>query len=203
MTPLARRSRRQDGFNLLELLLVLAISGLTATLSVPALLSWASGVRLRLAAAEVQSTFALSRSYAIRHDERVAVKFRTGDDGQVTWAIYRDGDEDGVRSDDVVTGVDPEVQAPRPLQHFGVSVRFGFPTGARPCEPGNPRQRLTGLDDPIRFNRSDLASFDPMGTATPGTVYLTDGHRLAAVRVNNRAGRISSLDWDPTTGAWR
>ena len=60
------------------------------------------------------------------------------------------------------------------------------------------------LDDPIRFNRSDLASFNPRGTATPGTIYLTDGLRhLAAVRVNNRSGKISVLYYDPEEEVWR
>ena len=37
--------------------------------------------------------------------------------------------------------------------------------------PGRFRRRT----DPLRFNSSDLASFGPLGTSTPGSLYLTDG----------------------------
>ncbi len=59
------------------------------------------------------------------------------------------------------------------------------------------------LDDPVRFNRSDLASFNPIGTATPGSIYLTDGRqRLAVVRVNNISGKVSVLVYDQEKDAW-
>ena len=59
------------------------------------------------------------------------------------------------------------------------------------------------LDDPIRFNQSDLASFDPLGTATPGSLYLTDGQsRLTAVRVTSRTGRVRVLRYDSRARAW-
>ena len=133
----------------------------------------------------------LTRSYAIRHSANVAVKFRTGQDGTVTFTLYRDGDGDGVLNRDIDTGVDPQVQPPRRLAHLGRGFGFGFPPGPPPMDPGSPRQSLDRLDDPIRFNQSDLASFGPLGTATPGSVYLTDGQRrLAAVRVTSRTGRV-------------
>ena len=60
------------------------------------------------------------------------------------------------------------------------------------------------LDDPIRFNQSDLASFDPLGTATPGSLYLTDRRSLlAAVRVTSRTGRIRVLRYDSRARTWR
>ena len=70
---------------------------------------------------------------------------------------------------------------------------------------GSPARRahLEGLGDPIRFNRSDLASFGPLGTGTPGSLYLTDGRRLVVVRVLNRTGRVRTLAWDRNTDTWR
>jgi hypothetical protein len=58
--------------------------------------------------------------------------------------------------------------------------------------------------DPIRFNQSDLASFSPLGTSTPGSLYLSDGlRRLAVVRVANNAGRMRAYTWDPERRVWR
>ena len=63
-----------------------------------------------------------------------------------------------------------------------VGINPGMP--AIPPESG----RLTG--DPIRFGSSDMLSFSPLGTATPGTFYLAGDGAQAAVRVSaeHRAG---------------
>ena len=120
------------------------------------------------------------------------------------WALYRDGDGDGVRSDDITAGTDPRVTPLRRLAHLGAGVRLGFPPDVVPRDPGDPRRRLDRLDDPIRFNRSDIASFDPLGTATPGTLYLTDGRReLLAVRVTSRTGRVRVLRYDAGAERWQ
>ena len=60
------------------------------------------------------------------------------------------------------------------------------------------------LDDPIRFNRSDIASFGPLGGSTPGSLYVTDSIRhLAAVRVFGRTGKVKVLRWDAVEDRWR
>ena len=52
-------------------------------------------------------------------------------------------------------------------------------TGIRVPDPGSPGHYLDRIDDPIRFNSSDICSFSPMGESTPGSVYLWDGARPA------------------------
>lgn len=193
----------QRGFQLLELLVVLTLGAVLAALIVPALQTWSRGTMVRLAAAEIAAALQTSRLFAIRHRVKVAVKFRTAEDGEVTYTLYRDGNRNGVRNRDIDAGTDPEVRAPRRLAHFGRLVRFGFPEGEPPRDPGDPSHRMDRLDDPIRFNRSDLASFSPFGTATPGTVYLSDGVRhLTAVRVTSRSGRIRVLRYDLLEETW-
>ena len=131
----------------------------------------------------------LARSWAVVHDANVAVKFRTAADGTVTFTLYRDGNGNGVLTADINAGKDPQVEPPRRLSNFGRGVGFGFPPGPPPADPGSPGHSLTP-GDPIRFNASDLASFSPLGTSTPGSLYLTDSrNRLVAVRLDNRAGK--------------
>jgi Tfp pilus assembly protein FimT len=169
---------------------------------VPPLLEWAAQVQLELAAAEVTGVLRLARAEASRRYDQVAVKFHTGD-AEVRFTLYADGDGDGVLNADLTSGDDPRLTLPRPLTYFGRRIRFGFPAGARPSDPSSPGRRLENLGDPIRFNRSDLASFGALGTATPGSLYLTDGHRLVAVRVLNRTGRVRVLAWDRKNDTWR
>lgn len=198
------KPRRESGYQLIEMLLALAISGLVLAIGVPPLVRLAAKLRVELAAAEVVSTFRVARAFAIRQGANVGLKFRVGEDGVVTWTLYRDGDDDGVRTVDIEDGTDPEVQSSRRLAHLGRGVAFGFPPGRAPRDPGDPGRRLDRLDDPIRFNRSDIASFDHLGTATPGTVYVTDGTRfLAAARVFGRTGKAGVIAYDTATERWR
>ncbi|MEM9554817.1 MAG: GspH/FimT family pseudopilin [Acidobacteriota bacterium] len=189
-------------FTLLELLWVVAVLALLLVLALPPLTTWSGSLGVRMAAGEVAGAMRTARMRAIRSQRRVAVKFRTEGE-HVTLTLYRDGDGDGVRNDDIDAGIDPIEVPPRRLGHLGRVARFGFPPGPAPYAPGSSK-RLDRLDDPIRFNRSDLASFSPRGTATPGSVYLTDGRRhLSVVRVTSRSGKVAVLDYDPMREVWR
>ena len=194
----------ERGYQLIELLIALAISSLVLAWGIPPLLSLAAGLRVELAAAEVASTFHAARFHAIRYDANVGLKFHVAADGTVTWALYRDGDGDGLLSADIASGDDPPVTREVRLAHLGRQIRFGFPPGRAPRDPGDPRRRLDRLEDPVRFNRSDIAAFSANGTATPGTVYITDGMRhLGAARVTGSTGRIDRLAYDVATARWR
>lgn len=192
--------RREAGFNLVEVILVMAVMGMMLSLAVPLARSWWGGIQVEMAASEIATTLQLARSLAIRHAARVAVRFYPDADGHLRHAIYRDGDGDGVRSDDIDRGVDRVLREARSGPLGG--VRVGFPEGWSPRQPGS-RKRLDRLDDPIRFGRSNMASFTAHGGASPGTVYLTDGRfHLFAVRVNNRSGKIKVFRYDPQADEW-
>lgn len=194
--------RTCSGLTLVELAIVVAVAAIVVAIGLPPLLRTSSRLRLESGAAEIASALRLTRAYAIRHGVKVALRFGRSPRGEVTFTMYRDGDGDGVRGVDIESGVDPQEQPTRTLTALGRGVRFGFPPGPLPPAPGD--RRPLERDDPIRFNRSDLASFSPSGTSTPGTVYLTDGAReLVAVRVTSRAGRIRVMRYDRSRRAWR
>jgi type II secretory pathway pseudopilin PulG len=194
----------QLGFQLFEVLVVLSIVGLLATTGIPRVLEWTRSLKVDLAAHELVAALRLARSYAVRHGAKVGVKFRIREDSRVTYTLYRDGDGDGVRTVDIEAGVDPPVGLPRELAHFGRQVRFGFPPGPAPPDPGDPRRRLTRLDDPIRFNRSDIAAFNYLGGSTPGSVYITDGrYLLSVVRVYGRTGKVKIMRYTRDSDEWR
>ena len=181
------------GFTLIELLVVLAVLGSLITLGLPPLLESTDDLRLTMAAGEIAGVLRSSRSFALRYNANVAVKFNTEQAGVVTFALYRDGTGNGVLNQDIDSGKDPQVMPPQSLKFLGRDVGFGFPPGPPPRDPstGAPMDRL---DDPIRFNGSDLASFSPLGTATPGSVYLCNGRGpLRVVRLLDRTGKVSTL----------
>jgi len=198
-------SRRGElGFQLVDLLVTLAVAALLLVVAAAPLARLTGKLRVRLAAEELVGAMREARAFAIRHSEKVGLKFRTEADGAVWWALYRDGDDDGVRTADIDSGVDPLAAPRRNLAHFGRGVRFGFPPGSAPSDPADPHCRLDRLDDPLRFNTSDIASFSPLEGSTPGSIYLTDGvARLLVVRVDGRTGRPHVLEWDATARSWR
>jgi hypothetical protein len=181
----------------------MAVLGLLLSLAAAPLLRLSANTRVRAAAAELVGVMRTARSFAIAHGAKVGVKFRTLPNHAVVWCLYRDGDGDGVLTADINSGVDPAVTPEQRLAEFGNTVRFGFPPGTPPRDPSNPRRPLEGLDDPLRFNRSDIASFDPLGGATPGSAYVTDGQsQLAAVRVLSATGKVRVIVYDRRTQKW-
>ena len=194
---------REGGFQLLEAIVVLAIVMIMAGFLLPPLLRIADGRRVRLAAAELTGVLREARSYSIRHNCHVGVKFQV-EDTEVRWTLYRDGDGDGVLNRDIDSGVDPPLGLPRTLTHLGRHIRFGFPPGPPPRDPGDPRRRMRRLDDPIRLNRSDIASFGPLGGSTSGSLYVTDSVRhLVVVRLFGRSGKVKVMRWDASEDRWR
>lgn len=202
----ARRAsllRSSKGFQLYELLVVLTILSVVGTIGIPRILDWTRHLKIDLATHELVGVLRMARSYAVRHSTKVGVKFRPASRSGTTYTLYRDGDGDGVLTADIDTGIDPQVGSPRQLAYFGSFARFGFPPGPAPRDPGNPASRLDRLDDPIRFNRSDIASFNPLGGSTPGSLYVTDGrYLLSVVRLYGRTGKMKILHYDPETEVW-
>lgn len=196
--------RSERGFQLVELLVVLVLFMLMAGIAIPSILRISGQGRLRLAAQEVVGTMRLARALAVRRCNNVALKFHPRADGHATWSLYRDADGDGVLTKDIDRGVDPQIAPPKRLEQIGSQVRFGFPPGLLARDPAAPSKWLRNGDDPIRFNNSNLASFGPLGTATPGTVFLTDGQRgLAAVRVMGRTGKVKVVVYDFEEEVWK
>jgi hypothetical protein len=83
-------------------------------------------------------------------------------------------------------------------------VRPGILTGSRVPDPGDPGSYLDRVDDPIRFNASDICSFSPIGECTPGSIYLWDGRdRMAVVRVYGRSGKLRTLYYRRGERNWK
>ena len=188
---------RDRGFSLVEALVALAIVLVMAGATLPTFRAHFTDAHLVGAGQQFKSQFRLAWSAAVRSGVYTAIRFERRDDGSVWYAVYQDGDDDGVRSADIHSGKDRLVSGPFPLSGGapGVSVAINPGIPALPPEHG----LLTG--DPVRFGVSDILSFSPLGTATPGTFYLAGDAAQAAVRVTGGNARVRLMVW--RGGVWR
>src|SRR5258706_3444284 len=94
-----------------------------------------------------------------------------------TWREVADGNGNGLRTADILRGIDPVLSPDDALGRQVQDVTLGFPPGGPYPEAPPGTQTLGVGDDPVRFGRSTLVSFSPVGSASSGTLYVTDGRR--------------------------
>jgi prepilin-type N-terminal cleavage/methylation domain-containing protein len=188
---------RDRGFSLIEALLAVSIVLVMAAVALPPFRAHFAEAHLVGAGQQFKSQFRLACSAAVRSVVYTAIRFERRDDGSVWYAVYQDGDEDGVRSADILSGRDRLLSGPFPLSGGAPGVRVGINRGI----PALPPERGELSGDPVRFGSSDILSFSPFGTATPGTFYLAGDAGQAAVRVTGGSARVRLMVW--RSGRWR
>ena len=191
----------ESGLSLPEVALALAVMGLFASVSVPALTSALSRSRVAAAARTLASELTRLRSEAITSRRRVAMRLiKEGE--AFSYAFFSDGDGDGVRAADIETGRDPLLAGPRDLASRFGGVDFGLLDVAIPQIPPRRGALLPG-DDPVRFGRSDIITFTPLGTASSGTLFVSDSRStVMAVVVYGGTGRIRTWRFDRHGWRW-
>lgn len=191
---------RQEGYTLIELLIVVAIIGLMVVVSVPSFRTLQKRAAVRTAAGEIRGIFHLARSRAIATGRYTALKFHDAGDTW-TWNLYEDGDHDGVRSADIKKGIDRKISGPHGILPHDGTIRVAMPHFALP-DPDTSKA-LGPKATPVRFGKAKLVSFSPRGSSSSGSIFMTDGHRLVAVvRVFGPTGRIRTMIYDPSTAEW-
>lgn len=189
---------RHKGFSLLEVLAVVTIMAIIALCAAPSFGSYRRRASVVSQANELREIFRAVRSRAIARSSHAGVKFvRSGE--LWTYALYDDGDGDGIRTDDINSGVDPRYAGPKVLTQFHLAAIALLPYPIRDPD-GDP---LPPTSSPVQFNRSTICSFAAGGTGTPGTIYITDGGgELYAVRVYGASGRVRMLRYDGGRKRW-
>jgi hypothetical protein len=186
----------ERGLTLQEMTVVCGLVGLLAAFSIPSFEAYSRRARIAGAARLFTGEFRKARSMAVRSGVYTAIRFERRDGGP-EFSVYADGNRNGVRSAEIEKGLDRRIAGPFPLHggapRVSVAVLPGLP--AVPPDTG-----LLQGDDPIRFGRSDILSFSPLGTATPGTFYLAGEGMQGAVRVTTSA-RVRLLLWHG--GRWQ
>lgn len=198
-TPRARRAGSERGYTLVEVLFVAALSATAGAAALPNFLAALDDVRTRGAVRYVVSRLQLARMEAVSRSADTALVF-TGSGGSFRYAQYLDGNRNGVLSADIARGIDPMVRPGERLADQFPRVDFGALPGLPPVEPGTTPPG----DDPIRLGAADMVTFTPLGTSTPGSLYVLGPRRIQyVVRIFGTTGRTRILKFDRRSGLWK
>ncbi len=192
-------STRSNGYSLVELAIVMAIGATLLGAAVPGYLAGIDDYRASSAARHLSGRFQRARMEAVMRSATVAVQFTQSSSGY-SYAVYVDGNRNGVLSRDIQRGVDAPIGAVERLPEQFSGVEFGAIPGLPPVDTGGTPPGA----DPIRLGSGSLASFTAMGTASTGTVYIRGRHDAQyAVRIFGETGKTRVMKFDPGTRQWR
>jgi type II secretory pathway pseudopilin PulG len=196
----ASRRKSARGTSLVELAVVLVILAVLFLLSIPALSEILAEESLGTAAREVAAILHAARERAVFQRADVGVKW-VANAGDLVLSVYQDGNGDGVTTADIKKGIDRLVAGPYWLGSRYAGVNFSFVPGMDGKDPGGAA--IGDLSDPIRFGKSNICTFSPLGHASPGTVYLSNRkRRQAAVRVTPANAKIQIWTWHGKKLKW-
>ena len=188
------------GFSLTEVLASVALLAVLVSISVPILAETVARERLRAAGLETAVLLREVRQRAVTRGVGFGLRFvRSGQ--RWAYSLYEDGNGNGIRSAEILSGRDRLVQGPSDPGSRHEGIRFGLPGLAVPQTPPGSGP-ITNPADPIKFGNTDIIGFSPSGSVSNGTLYLTDGRRVLAVVVYGATGRIRVLRYEPAAGRW-
>ena len=182
------RAKSLAGYSVIELLFVIVLAAVVAGIAAPQFLVALDRQRSWAAARYLAARMAMARSYAVTRSAHVALRF-IGEGSDVTFQMFFDDNHNGVRTVDIASKVDRAIGASSRLSELFPGVVIGI---------------LGDVGtDAVRIGPTNLMSFTPLGTATPGTIYVhgRDGLQLA-VRVTGATGRTRILRYVPRTRRW-
>jgi type II secretory pathway pseudopilin PulG len=186
------------GYSLLELMFV---AGLVATLSaaaIPQALAALDGFRAAGAARYMAARLQRARMEAIMRSVEVAVKFTQTPDGYA-FAVYIDGNGNGIRSIDIANGIDRKISGPERLTDNFRDVDFGAFDSLPSVDAATPAPG----SDPIRLGASDRVTFTPRGTSSSGSIYIRSRRTQYVVRIFATTAKTRLLKFDVKSREWK
>ena len=191
------------GYTLAELLAVLAIVAMAVAVTLPAAAMLRDGGRAAAGARTMATLLAAQRWKSVSGHRVRGLQFRKIGNAW-TWREVADGNGNGLRTAEITRGVDPVLTPDESFEHQDSSVRLGVPPGGPYPEAPPGTGSLSAGDDPVRFGRSDLVSFSPVGSASSGTLYVTDGRSgLFAIVLYGPTARLRVWRFLPLERRWK
>jgi Tfp pilus assembly protein FimT len=178
---------RSCGYSLVEVLCVCLVTAIVAGVAIPQTAGVIARARTMAAARYVAAQLQSARGQAAARSTYVGVRVVKRGSSLVV-ASFRDGNRNGVRSNDIVAGLDPQVGPEVDLGDLFPGLQAGTADGV--------------AAPPAMVDEASLYSFGPNGTASSGTIYLHGQEVQYAVRVLGATGRVRVLRYQTATSEW-
>jgi len=194
--PRTPRASSATGLTVLELLFTIAIGATLTAIAVPLTGNALDEIRTRTAARYLAGQIMLARMDAIRRSRAVGLRFQA-QDGDYAYAVYADGNGNGIRSVDIALAVDPQLVAPERLSDKYPGIRFELMPDIPDIE-GN----TGGTRDGVRIGSARILTLTPDGSSSSGTLYVRGRRAQCAVRVLGVTARTRVLQYRAGEGVW-
>ena len=184
------------GFTLIELMLAMSVSVVLVGIALPVGGDALDDMRARAAARYLSGRIAANRLAAINRSRSIGIRF-TPAIPDYAFAAYVDGNANGIRTADILSGADSLTGTSRQLGsdfrgvHFGLAIGISDVDGIR-----------NSSSDGVRIGTARILTLSPDGTATSGTLYLQGRHAQYAVRVLGATGRTRVLKYESGSRSW-
>ncbi len=181
---------------------MLAIMAMAVAVALPAAAMLRDGGRAAAGARTMATLLSSQRWKSVAAHRTRGLQFRKSG-SQWTWREVVDGNGNGLRTAEITRGVDPVLSQDDALERRVGNVVVGIPPGGPYPEAPPGTDVLTAADSPVRFGSSTLVSFSPVGSASSGTIYVTDGRRgFYAVVLFGPTARLRVWRYVPEEHRW-
>jgi len=195
-----RSYRELGGYSFIELTMVMGLGATLTAAAVPQYLSGLDDVRVKGAAHHLAARLQAARMEAVKRSAMVGVQFIQTENGTYSYAVYLDGNRNGVLTRDIQKGVDALIAPAERLPDQFPGVDVGALPGLPPVDAGGTPPG----SDPVRLGSGNIASFSAVGTATSGTIYIRGRRDVQyAVRIFGETGKARMMKFEPRTRRWK
>jgi prepilin-type N-terminal cleavage/methylation domain-containing protein len=180
------------GYSLIELLVVVALIGLFLLFSGS---NWAEMQKQKEFDHFVRETLNLletCRWKALNVRLYAGAVIQDAGGGIYEAEFYRDGNNNGIRSADILAGIDRRYSGPMRLSRNSDDIRVGILNDQVPEIPPKTGN-IPAAKDPVKFGKSDIISFSPFGDSSSGTLYMDciSQQRMYAIVLFGATARLS------------
>ena len=183
------------GFSLIEAIMVVALAATCITVAMPLTQSALDEIRTAAATRHLAGQIAGARLEAVRRSAAVGLRFEArGVDYWFTTCV--DGNANGLRSAEIVSGVDRVLARREHLGEKHTDVRFGLIAGLPDLDGAR------GSEDGVRIGSARILSLSPDGTATSGTLYVRGRRSQYAIRILGATARVRVFHYDTGARRW-
>jgi hypothetical protein len=191
------RFETAGGYSVLELIFVAALIVTLSGVALPQTVAALDDFRASGAARYISARMYRARMEAVLRSTSVAIQFSRTAAGY-TYAVFRDGNRNGVLTSEIKSGVDRPLRAPESLRDNFKGVDFGAIPGLPSIDAGGTPPG----NDPIRLGASGILTFTARGSSSTGTVYIRGRDAQYAVRIFGDTGKSRMLKFNQRTGHW-